>query len=435
MTDDPQDDFPSELNSDGELSEDSLFEWDGDSWESVEHEPFYGYDEPQEWIEPSSHEDNQRADGARVSTSQSPAQQMSWRGYALAFLVFAGVVWLLIANGAIQPVSPTPSPTLRTASIVETNIAEWSAMQTQAANEQVPVELRSSGQVASTTPESSVHRNCDEVMFNPAYVFASETRILAQSPDGVTIVCSLLPQGQIGTYPQLSADGHSVYYLSQRSMREFDLQTGVVRSLFSYSSELTVQFDVSPDDHRIAYSIYDVLRIEDITADGGVQTNTIIGTIDARYMQWSPDGDTLLVSLGSRVAQVDRNGDNYSVIFDEPRVYPSIRMLAWSPDGSQIAAIYSSTDSDLSFIPVGLLVMNSDGTDVRELVPLGDLDRLSDPQWLPDGEHIAVLRQPRFADAPTITIYDLQGNITDTVEVLLPFTPRMTGLNIWFATE
>ncbi len=102
---------------------------------------------------------------------------------------------------------------------------------------------------------------------------------------------------------------------------------------------------------------------------------------------WSPDGRTILFTLGNSLEQhlyrVDSDGSHLKQLTDAGfnNWYPS-----WSPDGQQI--VFASTRDDTSGYHsiYQIYVMNADGTGQRRLIVGGNSLR---PSWSPDGTHIA----------------------------------------------
>jgi Tol biopolymer transport system component len=84
--------------------------------------------------------------------------------------------------------------------------------------------------------------------------------------------------------------------------------------------------------------------------------------------------------------------------------------ISWSPDGSQIAAITSSTGSDRS-----LVVVDAETGEVKTLLAPGMSDLSGDLYqlaWAPSGRRIAVVHRKPATDGPgSISLIDLKGQV------------------------
>lgn len=97
---------------------------------------------------------------------------------------------------------------------------------------------------------------------------------------------------------------------------------------------------------------------------------------------WSPDGRTLVFrDTEFRISVIDIEGSSHRLLFDDEGGYGSLHP-AWSPDGRRIAFTVGSFVSDF---PLGMWVMNADGSDARHIgLYDGEL-----PVWSPDSSEIA----------------------------------------------
>ena len=113
----------------------------------------------------------------------------------------------------------------------------------------------------------------------------------------------------------------------------------------------------SPDGRKVA-----VVRAFNLDPEQGDPTHSVIATIDL------VTGDVFELES----TRVDlRDGSNWSP--------------AWSPDGTRIAFVAGS-NKFLGGAPNALVVIDADGTDLREIIPPGL--GVEDPRWSPDGSRI-----------------------------------------------
>ena len=98
----------------------------------------------------------------------------------------------------------------------------------------------------------------------------------------------------------------------------------------------------------------------------GTDSRKILSDLSGQYLEWSPDGKSILVSAVLAPYQTDEQHHQAIVIelaasYDEPtiRTLPVYGLASWSPDGSHITA-YDSTTGILATI-------KNDGTDWRAI--------------------------------------------------------------------
>ena len=143
----------------------------------------------------------------------------------------------------------------------------------------------------------------------------------------------------------MSSDGSQVVYAAgpRSSLYVIDADGGRPRLLRSpglYGPTF------SPDGTQIAF--FDVL-----------------GDSDLNLWVMNADGSDAHLLLRSAMT---------GTVFGRPRI-------AWSPDGSQLAL---EGTADESLATTGIWVVNSDGSGLKKVIPLG-----TNPFWSPDGSHIA----------------------------------------------
>ena len=118
---------------------------------------------------------------------------------------------------------------------------------------------------------------------------------------------------------------------------------------------------------------------------------------------------------------MDDNGDNRILLTDV--LHPSFPR--WSPDGKQIVFQRNVKDDLLS--PLHIFLMNSDGTNVRQLTPPPPIDGWdSHPSFSPDGKSVVFARYERDEDEhkDSINVIDIaSGQVKQitNLKVQLPF--------------
>jgi TolB protein len=164
----------------------------------------------------------------------------------------------------------------------------------------------------------------------------------------------------------------------------------------------------SPDGRRIAFLGHDAggspgMYVADVgpggALAGGLQARRIASAPNGEGMpadlsgpRWSPDGTELVAASernGIVILRADGSGERVlAETPDNPMWSPD-----WSPDGKQIA-YYRAVDTSERFndrpCTVRTWVVDADGTDGRQLDPLGDGCDVP-VSWSPDGTRLAIL--------------------------------------------
>jgi Tol biopolymer transport system component len=120
-----------------------------------------------------------------------------------------------------------------------------------------------------------------------------------------------------------------------------------------------------------------------VGSDGSVRS-TIAGYAGAATPDLSPDGTMVAFTVADRtvpqIATMRIDGTGFRILTNDPIAANAPR---WSPDGSQLAYFRVSRDGSLR-----LMVMNADGTNVREIPGTHQTGSFNPPDWSPDGSVI-----------------------------------------------
>jgi Tol biopolymer transport system component len=172
----------------------------------------------------------------------------------------------------------------------------------------------------------------------------------------------------------------------------------------------------SPDGSRIAFADYTSVNVLDL--ETGQVTQLTDESIRCWKPAWSPDGSRIALTRRPRygrnrppddvggIAVINADGSGFTQL----TFYDSDSSPEWSPDGNRIAFV---RDRDI-------YVMNADGTNVAALTH-GALSTA--PTWSPDGNRIAFVSYAnsecgrRFADFPAFCTSEIHVMNADGSDV------------------
>jgi Tol biopolymer transport system component len=246
-----------------------------------------------------------------------------------------------------------------------------------------------------------------------------------------------------------SPDGTKFAYATfqQGTVRVFDLKTDTISTIVPcgapppYRVGCMFYLAWSPDGSRIALSGSGGLDL--IDPDGSNRT-TLIDSRGARGNvgppTWSPDGATIaftarLPASSDHLAvyEVDADGSNLKVLFEQPGISPS--SLRWSPDGSRIAylvSVYPHPNLATSLSIEQVWIVNADGSRPSKLFEGGACcggGLAPGLSWSPDGTKIAFLGTPPGTFGSDGRLYALDPD-SGHAHVLATHVP-LYGLLAW----
>lgn len=199
--------------------------------------------------------------------------------------------------------------------------------------------------------------------------------VYVMNPDG-TDQTRLTFDPRVDQQPNISPNGQQIVFCSTRitdTNPEGDLEIFVMDADGSNVTQLTFNgtgiFDAqprwSPNGKRIVFhsNVDGNFEIYVIDSDGSNLTRVTDYSGVDQFPEWSPNGKQLVIRRDTDIYLIDLNGANPIRLTHEA---PLNQMASFSPNGKRIAFM-SSRDGYCS-----VYVMNSDGSDPRNLTPKPD---------------------------------------------------------------
>jgi WD40 repeat protein len=142
----------------------------------------------------------------------------------------------------------------------------------------------------------------------------------------------------------------------------------------------------SPDGMQFAYARPDSIWIADVASGTSRRLTDCASQFPPCVPAWSSDGREIAVSRGGHIEFMNPDGTSVARLSVS---VSTIYALAWSPDGSQLAA---ATDGFTAFDSSTLYVVQRDGSDFRALADAAAPGTaIVGLAWAPDGSRIAYI--------------------------------------------
>lgn len=202
-----------------------------------------------------------------------------------------------------------------------------------------------------------------------------------------------LPEGAGAAW---AVDGSRYAYVHEHQIMVRDLATKASRVVGRCATDFRCDLSWSPDGEWVAVADLGLLQL--LNSDSGEVREVAAQPSgrDSRVLSptWSPDGRSIAFSSGRHIFTVSRDGSQLTEIATEPFGAKGQIALAWSPDGSQIAYVGTEPGSVEELWPLGIYLVNPDGSNHRKLRDVGECfcgGGWFGPgiAWSPDGTQIA----------------------------------------------
>jgi len=226
-------------------------------------------------------------------------------------------------------------------------------------------------------------KNVKRITFNS---FEDETPVW--SPDGKSILFSRYTGGDNNELFLIDADGSNERQLTNHPLRDGHAKFLADGSRIIFNSQ-------RHDEGTLELKNYEIYEMNPDGSEIQRLTNHIEWDT---YPSFSPDGQKVLWRriltdttaprrYNSEIYTMNRDGSNIKNLSDHPSFdgYP-----VWSPDGKQILFVSSRHGQTTSHLQ--LFVMNSDGTNIRQLTRNNIEEEDVRPSWSSDGKKIVFNR-------------------------------------------
>jgi Tol biopolymer transport system component len=256
------------------------------------------------------------------------------------------------------------------------------------------------------------------------------TNIFVLRPDGGRPISLTDDKGK-NIYPAASPDGRRVAFVSDRNggmdIYVMDADGGNVQQLTT-GGEYNRAPVWSPDGRRIAF-------VSDRTGESGVFTmsadgsNLINLTPNSDFSAdpaWSPDGTNIAFTafrkdrIGLRLLVMDTDGKNVRDLNAPDNTFGYV-FPTWSPDGKRLTYGGSAGSA------IEIFVCDADGSNHRQLTKLGGTNSLS--SWSRDGARIVFQHTNAGEDTGSLYIMDADGG--NLVLILKAAGSREGGRPSW----
>ena len=141
---------------------------------------------------------------------------------------------------------------------------------------------------------------------------------------------------------------------------------------------VTYQAGLSPDSSRLAHFGTETFSVENLSTG---TRDSFPSLPEVGQVVWSPDGSRLLAirssSTGGEIFLVTLDGNPPRQLTSNAGAQPS-----WSPDGSRVVYAFG-----IGVEPSGIAIMDADGTN-QVVLGKGNADLINHPRWSPDGRTI-----------------------------------------------
>lgn len=278
--------------------------------------------------------------------------------------------------------------------------------------------------------ESIMKRLC--YMLSTFFIFAPLSAILPKAPETAKIVFTSRRDGNFEIY-SMNPDGSDQINLTQHRAKDaapvwsptgeqilFTSDRGGIEDLYLMDADGTNVRQVfkkligrefptwSPDGKALVYHRFHTFSIYTASSDGKDEKKLV----DGLWPVWSPNGFEIAF-LASKFVWAE-NGNlrapnvrvqiiNLQTHVEEILLPAKIGMVdpAWAPDSAQIAFSWTGRqekglleDKEVRH-PVGIYVVNRDGSGLRKIIDAGDAESVFSPTWSPHGNELMYHKRVR----------------------------------------
>lgn len=238
------------------------------------------------------------------------------------------------------------------------------------------------------------------------------------SPDGTKIV---LRSNRNLDLNNPAPDAYTIYIMDYQGNYVQRLILDQLPFLSGHTDAEISRVDWSPDGARLAFAYAKVIfsgssdepysDIFTVKTDGSALTRLTFNGASVAP-EWSPDGNQILFySAPAGIYVMNSDGTNRREVAAIANITGD---AAWSPDGSKVLFARSGQSCGTQTC-TQLFTLNADGTELKQLT-YSQMDHWS-PRWSPDGTKIAFVRRMQSATSLTYAIFLMNADGSDEQEI------------------
>ncbi len=420
---DESNDKPRIVNSDGELIDDALYEWDGEQWVEVEYDPLPIIDVDLIFSDRiSSPEQHRRTDNILHVLFGKRILMVLIVLYVFAIAVF--LLYQLYEDQTVQAIYAEQRETR--AAQVATWDAEAQVVSTENSRQQATMIVINEAQTEAAQTRPPL---CNTDYLTTRFVaFTTQEWLIVQPDTNANTFCRLTDQRINGSISQFSHNGQRLYFLDNGLLTRYDFETGDLSQIIGIPA--IDDYAISPDETLVVYIENTNVYLKTIDAQQPTSTALrqldITGVVDIEFTR---DGENILIVQQwlsrYRILRMSIASNEIVNLYEQAQ---PINALSLAPDQRSIALMQVVDSASTPTYSISFMAMVEENT----LSPITSVEDIAIPTpyfvWAEDGERIIY-----YVDGALM----IQGfhNWQSSRNYRFRLTRNATGFDIWYGVE